>query len=103
MMLTFDYLQFILAIRKNANEEISSEITYDIIGTFEAVSYPMNVYTELISKEINPQRGSTPLRDKLIKSLTKWTEILSKFLADAVKKVKFPELCHYCPPPPFLK
>lgn len=101
-MFTFSYLEFVIKIARNhLTTEIVSDIVYSSEGTFVVEPFPMNAYTEIVAKEINPSRGSTPLRVELINSLSEWVEDIREPLARVTNETAFAELCYYCPAPPW--
>lgn len=100
LMINFDYLEFVLSIRKNALvDEMETWMNFSSIGSFRAEGFPSNVYTEIIARDVQTK----PLKDKIIETVTSWSLMLQKLLAKAAKEVPFPNLCHYCPDPPFWK
>lgn len=101
-MFTFSSVEFYLEITRNHFEkQIKSSVTRRTENKYEVRNFPENAYTEIIAQEINPQRGTTPLKTVLIDSILGWTVILQKLAEKATKEVEFPTLCHYCPKLPW--
>lgn len=98
MMFTFTFLEFVIEISRNHLEKkILPTISFSSFGTFSTEQSPNNAYTQMIAKEMNPSRGTSPSMTQLTDSVTRWVEILQKFLEKSAAEVKFPELCYYCP------
>lgn len=93
-VINFDFIRFVLEIRRpHDTRVVETEVFFNSIGKMSIDNYPKNAHTEIIAAELM----SSPLKEKLISALGKWSVVFQKLYESSVKIVKFPELCYYCP------